>query len=115
MSLERSLAAFILASALVVTAAFARAQTPLDSPVMQSAAEELAEAQMRRDFQESRRIFARMGSGEEHAMVEREGLHARSSVRILLAVCLMLLVLFAFPLFEDDKVTINDPSAAKRD
>ena len=111
MGVKRGLATLALAGMLALCTTGAHAQTALDSPLRQWAQEELAEAQMRNRFQESQRLFARKGSDEIHAMVEREGKRARRSVSILLLSGLILLLLFGLPLSVHDKVAVPDQLA----
>jgi hypothetical protein len=92
----------------------AHAQTTLDSPLRQWAQEELAEAQMPDRLQESQRLFARKGSDEIHAMVEREGKRARRSVSILLLTGLILFLLFGLSLSAHDKVAVPDQPADEK-
>jgi hypothetical protein len=96
---------------LALCATATRAQTALDSPIKQWASEELIEAQMRRQFQESLRILPRRGNEDLHLMIEREGKRARRSVHILLVTCLILFFVFALPLFEHDEVIATEQLA----
>ena len=59
MKLHRGVGLVLIAGVLLLGGASGHAQTPLDSPITQSAAEALAEAQMRRQFEESKRLFSR--------------------------------------------------------
>jgi hypothetical protein len=101
------LAHTILVGALAFGAVDACAQTPLDYPNAPSTADDLAEAEARREFLESRRLFAREGSEDLHLMVEREGKRARPTIFLLVFVCLVMFFVFALPLSERDEVVAS--------
>ena len=111
MGVERGLATLAIVGMLALCTTGAHAQTALDSPLRQWAQEELAEAQMRNRLQESQRLFARKGSDEIHAMVEREGKRARRSVSILLLTGLIMFLVFGLPLSVHEKMPVPDQLA----
>ena len=108
MKLHRGIGLVLIAGALLLGGASGHAQTPLDSPITQSAAEALAEAQMRRQFEESKRLFPRRAPEDVHAMIEREGRRAGRNLSVLAVICLIMFFLFALPLSEREKVVASD-------
>lgn len=108
MKLHRGIRLVLIAGALLLGGASGHAQTPLDSPITQSAAEALAEAQMRRRFEESKRLFPRRAPEDVHAMIEREGRRAGRNLSVLAVICLIMFFLFALPLSEREKVVASD-------
>jgi hypothetical protein len=101
MILGRSVALLMLTGALGLGTLDARAQTPLDSPALQ--ADQATEAQLRRQYAESQRLFARTLPDDVHQMIEREGKRARRAFSFVIITCLMLFLVFALPLSERDK------------
>ena len=103
---RRALVAF--ACLLALGGSVSYAQTPLDHPTVQSAAEELAEAQFRRQLLESRRLSAQKGSDDLYLMIEREGKRVLPPIFLFVIVCLVLFFVFALPLSERDKTGDSD-------
>jgi hypothetical protein len=63
---------------------------------------------MRRQFEESKRLFSRRAPEDVHAMIEREGKRAGRNLSVFAVICLILFFLFALPLSEREKVVASD-------
>jgi hypothetical protein len=110
----RPFAVAILAAALCLCAFGVQAQEVSRSDTAHAAYEELAEALIRGQLYEQRRILPRQVPDEVRAMVKRETARARRSVAVAMVTCLVLLFLFAFPLLERDKEIAPEHIARKR-
>jgi hypothetical protein len=70
---------------------------------------ELIESQNRTRLLEQRQLFPRSIGDDLHAQIKRESQRARGAIAIFLVICLALLFFLVLPLFERDKVAIEEP------
>jgi hypothetical protein len=95
----RPFAVAILAAALGLSVFGAQAQDVRRSDAAQAAYEELAQALIRGQLDEQRRILPRQVPDDVRAMVKRETARARRSISVAIVTFLVLLFLFALPLY----------------
>jgi hypothetical protein len=112
MTFRGAIASLVLAAAVALAPCAVRAQMPFDFPRFERL-DELRETQLRRDYEESRRLFGRGLSDEAHRMIERESKRVRRALSFLIIVVLTLLVLFALPLLVQDQVPGDDADPHK--
>jgi hypothetical protein len=112
MTFRGAVASLVLAAAVAFAAYAVRAQMPFDFPRFERL-DELTETQLRRDYEESRRLFGRGLSDEAHGMMERESKRVRHALSFFIVVFLMLLVVFALPLLDREQVPGDDTDPQK--